>query len=180
MRNELSIDEEQKNIQDSFLHCPHSHQKLCYRIDSRNRRYYVLQCLDCGKSVGRVKNSQATGTESPFDEIFLKRCWQEYLDKMHLLSEQRMEQIRLQNQKEKEEWAIEYKKYLSSPDWKYRRKKVFSRDGYTCQACLEQPATEVHHLTYSHVFNEPLFDLISVCGPCHRSITEMDHDPRRR
>jgi hypothetical protein len=51
-------------------------------------------------------------------------------------------------------------------------------DGNACKARLPgctKNATEVHHLSYRHIGNEPLFDLVSVCGPCHRAITAMDY-----
>jgi hypothetical protein len=67
-----------------------------------------------------------------------------------------------------------YSEYLRSDSWKNRRLLVLERDNYMCQACLSNIADEVHHLTYKHVFNEPLFDLISVCKPCHDGITKMD------
>jgi hypothetical protein len=37
-------------------------------------------------------------------------------------------------------------------------------------------ASQVHHLTYKHLRNEPLFELISVCVPCHDAITAMDRE----
>lgn len=72
------------------------------------------------------------------------------------------------------EWQAAYQSYLNSEKWQKKRELVFKRDDHTCQACLESPAEEVHHLTYEHVGDEPLFDLQSVCSPCHRRITAMD------
>lgn len=69
-----------------------------------------------------------------------------------------------------------YKRYLKSPEWSARRKLVLRRDNRTCQACLTAEATEAHHLTYRHVFNEPLFDLVAICSPCHESVTTMDRE----
>lgn len=67
-----------------------------------------------------------------------------------------------------------YPEYLRSDDWKIKRKLVLKRDKNICQSCLAAKASEVHHVTYKHIFNEPLFDLVSVCTPCHISITLMD------
>jgi len=67
-----------------------------------------------------------------------------------------------------------YTKYLSSDKWKRKRELVFQRDNKVCQSCLSNAANQVHHLTYKHIFNEPLFDLISVCNICHENITNMD------
>jgi 5-methylcytosine-specific restriction endonuclease McrA len=68
-----------------------------------------------------------------------------------------------------------YNSYIQSPAWFARRDKVLKRDNYLCQACLEDPATQVHHKSYIHFGNEPLFDLESVCDPCHKKITKVEH-----
>lgn len=67
-----------------------------------------------------------------------------------------------------------YKDYLRSPEWRRKRKLVLKRDLYICQACLVNSATEVHHITYEHVFNEFLFELVSVCRHCHENISSLD------
>ena len=63
-----------------------------------------------------------------------------------------------------------YSEYLLSEKWYEIRKKVLKRDNYTCQGCLEKEAEEVHHKNYTHLFDELLFDLISVCKSCHIKI----------
>ena len=53
------------------------------------------------------------------------------------------------------------------------------RDDGKCKAILSgclRSANQVHHLSYQHVGNEPLFELISVCSACHDKITAMDRD----
>jgi len=69
---------------------------------------------------------------------------------------------------------MEYKQYLNSKKWKAKRKLVLKRDNYTCQSCLSAKARDVHHISYEHLRNEPLFELVSVCRTCHISITQMD------
>lgn len=64
----------------------------------------------------------------------------------------------------------EYNSYLNSRPWKNKREIVLKRDNYICQGCLKNQATEVHHLTYDNIYNELLFQLISVCKPCHNII----------
>jgi len=63
--------------------------------------------------------------------------------------------------------------YLNSAEWKDKRIRVLNRDKYICQGCLSNKATQVHHLTYERIYKEPLFDLISVCENCHKSIHEI-------
>lgn len=67
--------------------------------------------------------------------------------------------------------------YLATAAWKLRRVAVLERDKHQCQARLDgctRTAIEVHHLSYRHWRNEPLFDLTSVCPTCHAEITRMD------
>jgi 5-methylcytosine-specific restriction endonuclease McrA len=78
---------------------------------------------------------------------------------------------------EKRDWfKNHYTPYLNSIEWKEKRNKVLIRDKYICQSCLTNRATQVHHLTYAHVFNEPLFELTSICVPCHELITKLDNN----
>lgn len=60
-----------------------------------------------------------------------------------------------------------YAEYLKSTEWAARRDKVMARSGGVCEGCREQAATEVHHLTYEHVTQEFLFELVAICGDCH-------------
>lgn len=61
----------------------------------------------------------------------------------------------------------EYLAYLESEEWAELREKILERDNYVCQGCLEEEATQVHHKTYAHVFEEFAFELISLCERCH-------------
>jgi hypothetical protein len=79
-------------------------------------------------------------------------------------------------EKRKELWLQEHDSYLKSDLWRKKRELVMNRDGHMCQACLSKKAEHVHHLSYKHWKNEPLFDLISVCKECHDSIHEKKQD----
>jgi len=76
------------------------------------------------------------------------------------------------------EWWSQYTAYLLTPEWRSKADRVLARDAWVCQACLRNRATQAHHLTYKHVFNEPLFELIAVCRPCHEKITRLDREAR--
>lgn len=56
-------------------------------------------------------------------------------------------------------------KYLESPTWKEKRKRVLDRDGALC-ICGEH-AIYVHHKTYENIGSEPLSDLVALCRNCH-------------
>jgi hypothetical protein len=66
--------------------------------------------------------------------------------------------------------AKSYQDYLSSPAWKHRRDLVLWRSRGICEGCQSSKATEVHHLTYEHVGEELLFELVAVCRACHEKI----------
>ena len=78
----------------------------------------------------------------------------------------------------KQPWRARYDAYIASPAWAQKRLLVLQRDGYVCQSCHRATATQVHHLTYRHLGNEPLFELASICTPCHEQITEADRARR--
>ena len=61
-----------------------------------------------------------------------------------------------------------YLTYLKSEEWRSKRSAVLKRDGGVCQGCRNASATEIHHITYENLFQEPLEDLISYCQPCHK------------
>jgi hypothetical protein len=61
----------------------------------------------------------------------------------------------------------QYADYLRSEEWAKRREKVMQRARLVCEGCCTQPATEVHHLTYAHITQEFLFELVAMCGDCH-------------
>lgn len=68
----------------------------------------------------------------------------------------------------------DYRQYLTTETWAKKRAERLAIDGGVCQACLVQPATEVHHLNYFNIGHEdPLTDLVSVCHPCHRKIHNL-------
>ncbi len=72
------------------------------------------------------------------------------------------------------EWSERYAAYLRSSAWLEKRAAVLVRCGGVCESCDTAPATEVHHTTYDHVFNEPLWELRAVCAECHDAISEAD------
>lgn len=75
-----------------------------------------------------------------------------------------------------------YHEYLATPEWGKKRDAVLKRDEYKCQACLENYATQVHHKSYQFVDlkgNEPAFDLVAICVPCHEKIEKMKREGRQ-
>jgi hypothetical protein len=83
----------------------------------------------------------------------------------------------------KQQWMHQYNAYLNSPTWKAKRLLVLKRDNYLCQCCLDAYATQVHHKSYQFVDlkgNEPAFDLVAICVPCHEKIEAMKQQQRNQ
>ena len=152
-------------------HCDHERFELRQRVYANGTRHFLYQCVRCGASGQSLKRDAVRtiagwATAPAFAGAWSARFWAE-----------KDAQRRAEMDRQREERQAEYAEYLRSPEWRQRRAARLYLDGWRCQARLSgctDRATEVHHLTYQHVGNEPLFDLVSVCGPCHRTITEMD------
>lgn len=157
--------------------CAHPAIELRCYVQRNNSQHYVEQCMTCGEPVGSVKKADprvmlaAPGAIALFDETIRQQRWTEIDAEIT-----RRRQL-LQDEKRNRFWA-EYNEYLKSGAWEQRRRMVLERDGYLCQSCRRTRATQAHHLTYDHWGNEPLFELVAVCKPCHDRITVMDRKRR--
>jgi hypothetical protein len=67
-----------------------------------------------------------------------------------------------------------YQKYLASEEFAEIRQAVFQRDNYKCAVCGKPHDLEPHHLTYIHLYNEDLRDLITLCSSCHKAYHAVD------
>ena len=66
----------------------------------------------------------------------------------------------------------QYRKYLTSNEWKKKRRAAIKAAGKRCAACgfVDGPYCRelaVHHKTYEHIGAEPIEDLEVLCKPCH-------------
>jgi len=69
---------------------------------------------------------------------------------------------------QKSEDRQKYFDYLKSREWELKRDAVFHRQKGMCEGCAEEAIENVHHLTYLHLFDEMLFELVGLCENCHR------------
>lgn len=119
-------------------------------------RYYE-QCPKCWKSKPVKK------------EIALEIC------ETHTAWKDRSEVFRkasryFQNKNSTKTGKEKYREYLKSPIWREKRAKVLRRCKHLCEGCRTNAAMEVHHLTYKHIYDEMLFELVGLCEDCHRKI----------
>lgn len=168
--------------------CRHATREVRYGIASNGHRQYRDQCVTCGDVTEALKHGHprvmALVTPVAIDSDLKEAHRQKIrLEAQRRITEQNdldlMERLRERDQ-ESTAWWAEYNEYLQSGDWQARRLLVLKRDGGMCTACGQATATEVHHKTYDHGFDAPLFDLESVCSPCHDKITVLDRERRER
>lgn len=144
--------------------CDHSKSELRERTIKGGSKQYVKQCLNCGDPVSSPIKREAAlaqngGVPPPFDEQL-----QVSRDTAAKASAEK-----ITNADDSAFWQA-YEKYLVSPKWQERRKKVLSRAAGLCEGCRENAATQVHHLSYEHVGDEFLFELVAVCDACHEKL----------
>lgn len=77
-----------------------------------------------------------------------------------------MARIRIKNKEE-------YQKYLNSPHWQKIRQAVFKEYGHRCDHCGSPKNLHIHHITYEHLGEEEISDLVPLCEDCHKRL----HDP---
>lgn len=166
--------------------CPHPEVKLREFTASNGVISYRLQCQGCGTSTKSprkedVRRRYPTEIIPPWDESIRDRYQEQRMAQWRAESDARRAEREAELAEQSAEWWERYQTYLGSAAWQARRTKVLERDGYRCQAGLagcRGKANQAHHLTYDHVFREPLFDLISVCATCHELITFFDRERR--
>lgn len=154
--------------------CGHQRETLCVRTLANQTKQLGYQCFACGKWRA-VKRDSVDFREQALAGEFRESLRDEWNKRR---SERHAEIVAQQRESQSLEWWASYQEYLKSDTWKSKRERVLERDAHTCQACCSRKATQVHHLTYQHVFKEPLFELVSVCEVCHKAITAMDRERR--
>lgn len=167
--------------------CNHAEtdHRACYRTRSNGTACIVLQCAECGGEVRTVARAETELRTAAQGQLFDEDRSREYREDYNAKHERWLEHQRQERTAEREltdaAWWEDYDRYRQTPEWQERRRLCLERDEHQCQAklpgCLRR-ATQAHHLTYTHCGNEPLFELISVCRPCHERITAMDRARR--
>jgi 5-methylcytosine-specific restriction endonuclease McrA len=149
-------------------------EQECRHPDMEIRRVTVvggatqfrMQCQSCGTFQGQAIPHSSVSDVSPHDAALPVRYRQKREDEYSTII-----QRHVWKQKGRDTaWWQKYKDHLKSPGWKAKRLKVLQRAQGQCEGCAERPANEVHHLTYEHVCEEFLFELVALCSVCHARI----------
>lgn len=150
---------------------------------SNGSKQYCQQCIECGQRVSTwlAKTHPlvlAITDRIPFDEAaeqaFRDRRHATWTQEIQQRQEERRAEIERQNTeranfaaKQDAAWWQWYNTYLRSAAWRSIRQRVMDRANGMCEGCAANYATQVHHLTYAHVGNEFLWELVAVCDSCH-------------
>jgi len=144
------------------MECNNHNLQYVKRIKSNNTTCVQKQCLSCGEANGKFyKITEIGGKEN--------------LDKLPLY-DSKLNNLYYENRylKQKLDWLKKNNDYYNSEAWKNKRLQVLQRDNYICQCCLNNKATQVHHISYKHFGDEYLFELTSICNNCHEELTDKD------
>lgn len=120
----------------------------------------------CGQIVGSALAHAAVPDKEnckPIDQELRDRPWQE---RRKLWTEQAAAALE-RDEAQSQEWWDRYNEYLATPEWAARRAAVLKRAAGVCEGCGANRASQVHHLTYKHVRNEFLWELVAICNQCH-------------
>lgn len=124
---------------------------------------YRRQCLICGDPETQWISRSTLGS---LDSIpLVLGDLKEQFEKTRLIAWQSIQERHAKVQLASSD--TEYATYLASETWRAKRAKVFDRANGLCEGCREQPATQVHHLTYKHIQEEFLWELVAICDGCH-------------
>jgi hypothetical protein len=128
---------------------------------------YVRWCQKCGATSSAIPYRKLLATEKnaaiDLDPALREKWRRDRFD-------QSTREWREKNDKTTSERKKFYDEYMRSEKWQEIRQLILQRDNYQCQGCRQRRAVQVHHLTYAHLGDEFLFELISVCMECHHRL----------
>lgn len=142
-----------------------------YRVRVANDAVQVRNCcVECG---GRVGTALSQRDKAWVDSL----PWQPeehaatYTSRRNAERQAILLDLARRQYAERGRFTKSYTEYMASRDWRTKRSLVLKRCGGVCEGCGLEKATEVHHATYDHLFNEFLFELVGLCHSCHERLT---------
>ena len=148
------------------LTCSVHHFIVRYRLASNNTKMFKKQCVRCGELTGGwISHCDIRIPESidPIDDDLRERYNKSKQELTNALND-------LIRSIKKSEFFEGYNEYLSSKEWNEKRRLVLKRCNRICEGCGMYGASQAHHLSYDHIGNEFLFELVGLCLDCHKRI----------
>src|ERR1700730_584469 len=131
--------------------CEHMALEVRRRKITGGSYHFFRQCSGCGASVGNALRKSPELKNAPIWDYQLESFYLQNRENKRLTIIQK--HVRLQRDRTEGFWK-QYNEYLRSDSWLKKRAKVLQRARGICEGCLNKDATQVHHLTYEHVFEE--------------------------
>jgi hypothetical protein len=151
-------------------HCEHPQTALRWRIRADKIGIWAEQCLQCGGQVRAVSKNdpriRMLTERVAFDETIRQR-WEQ---RATAVLERQRQAMEAEKNAQSAEWWKRYDAYLKTPAWRSKRAQVLERANGMCEGCRRRKAEQVHHLTYEHVGDEFLFELVAICNACHHRL----------
>jgi hypothetical protein len=147
--------------------CPHPDKQIRKTIVSGGAVHFRYQCQICGDLIGQAIGKGLVPEHCLSVDERLREGYRRRRER------ERDDIVQRYVQKQKAEgsaWREKYAAHLRTPEWRGIRAKVLKRSGGVCEGCGQNRPTQVHHLTYDHIFNEFLFELVAVCDHCHQRL----------
>lgn len=153
--------------------CEHAegHVRLVHIVNSAGAKMFTKQCQRCGQS-GIGGKMWVTPTGTPREIAAIPRRDEDLQPDWHQRKNVRHRELVEQFHKDR---SREYREgdYLRTPHWRERAARALEFYGHECQMQMRGctgHATEVHHLTYDNIGDEPLYELKPACRNCHERI----------
>ena len=153
-----------KRIDDEFL-CQHVKKTLRKKLAANNAISIWHQCDRCGQKVGiAIKKASM-----PPPQVQALPAWDiQGESAFYAEKKKRFDDVyAAEKTRCSDVWDRAYAQYLQTAEWRRKRQLVLLRAQGICEGCRESQAVDVHHLTYSDVGEEFLFQLAALCRKCH-------------
>lgn len=140
--------------------CAHARTKLWVVVQSNGAEHVRPICENCHYLLPALPKQSVGERLSALPRI-------SYRDAVERHHEHERGAYKERERDRRAAFFAKYDEYLRSAAWRDLRSQVMLRAKATCEGCLRSAATQVHHLTYEHVFAEFAFELVAVCDDCH-------------
>ena len=152
--------------------CPHVRKQLRQRRTKSDTIQLIDQCLDCGKSIGQFHKHSLRLAEVPAWDDKLLISYRAAREQKY--ADIKQKHVRIQRDRTVQIYGKCSTNISNQMNRQKKRTKVLERANEVCEGCGLKRATQVHHLTYMHRFNEFLFELVAVCDQCHERLHATD------
>lgn len=146
--------------------CQHTSQLTGKTVSSIGAEMYRRYCKTCGIATTQflphrtIEGTTITVMDAESRDAMVDKYVSDRRDALDAIANRAAIRVQPANR-------AEYSDYRASPAWREKRTYVMNRCGGLCEGCRTSESHDVHHLSYQHMGNEFLFELVGLCRPCH-------------